>query len=897
MKLNKNENDKSPDLIKKIKSNMNKTFNHPERFNSAFKQRPFTTFKMKRNDFDKKANFTKNNFYMPKLGRAFISSKYSTNNLYQNKHSFIWGKNKSKKQNNNKYYAKEELVERVMKLKKALNKLSDQNVEQKIKLNKQKRELKKQNEILNEVNKKYFLEKFFKQYYNDNEDISQENFDSGLGYINKDYDHVKFSKSFPKNKSLEEIKNVPNPEKNFEPLDNLGNISYSGLKDLYKKMVLQNERKDHEILILKEKLEHNRISNEALLSNMKQQYKQLMNDNIKKKEEIEKLKKNSKCTKYNEIMKEKEIFEQEMINIKSKFNKAMEVQENYKLSLKKIKFLMEEINSKDVKIGYMENKLKLYSKNSEINIGNLKNELNKKNKRLKRLENDFKKLNIRVNSSMESFNTPSLKEKKEKDKEKKRLAFEKQSNNFMILSSSKKNKENQEEKETNYVNHNMNFSIKVNGENEDKILDQKDNKNKLNDSHEKNINQINEKTNDVQNNIIEQNKDNQDNVQINQKNFESTIDPNPELLLIYVELTKRNINILSFINAVFSELNQENSNIDNKKLYFDYFIQYFSISDDAGKTVIENLSNREFDENKSLEDIKIHQLEIFNDLSNKEKKEEENEDEFMKKLGEIDENKFNDIILKYDDVQSGLVYYNQMLSIIKEINMDKYTEKILILTKDPEVFNLFNYQDLIDIINKNKEKNQNEYSEKKESEIIENNQEEKKENTKNVEEHKNNETSTSKKYEGEFDNNNNSVDKHSKSNEQNENYDDFTKTDLSEKILKNLAHYIVIEGSTPKLYINFLKEEMKDENNTFNAINPEKLFKFLEEKKIEINEEEKEEIIKKYGLENNKRNDVQYLDYDKFADKLFECMKSDDGISNDEDFMKNIKSLDIEGID
>ena len=63
-------------------------------------------------------------------------------------------------------------------------------------------------------------------------------------------------------------------------------------------------------------------------------------------------------------MKEKEIFEQEMINIKSKFNKAMEAQENYKLSLKKIKFLMEEINSKDVKIGYMENKLKLYSKNS-----------------------------------------------------------------------------------------------------------------------------------------------------------------------------------------------------------------------------------------------------------------------------------------------------------------------------------------------------------------------------------------------------------------------------------------------------------------------------------------------------------------------------------------------------
>jgi len=899
MKLNKNESDKSIDIIKKIKNNMNKTFNQQERFNSANKQRPFTTFKIKRNDFEKQANFTKNNFYMPKLSRAFLSSKYSTNNLYQKKQNFIWGRSKSKNQNNNKYYAKEELVERVMKLKKALNKLNDQNIEQKIKLNKQKKELKKQNEILNEVNKKYFLEKFFKNYYEE-KDISQENFDSGLGYLNKDYGQDKFSKSFPKNKSLEEIKSFPGEEKNFEPPDNLGNISYSGLKDLYKKMVVQNERKDNQILMLNEKLEHNRISNEALLSNMKQQYKQLMNDNLKKKEEIEKLKKNSKCTKYNEIMKEKEIFEQEMINIKCKFNKAMEAQENYKHSLKKIKFLMEEINSKDVKIGYMENKLKLYSKNSEINIRNLQNELNKKNKRLKRLENDFKKLNIKVNSSVESFNAPSLKEKQQK-----RFVIEQQTSNFMILSSSKKNEENnnkdyienQNEKETNYVNHNMNFSSKVNVENDDKIIDQKDNKKELNDSPLKNINKIEEKINDVQNNIIEQNKDNQDNEQIKQENSENNHDSFSELLLVYIELIKRNIDVSSFINDVFLKLNQENSNLDNKKIYYDFFIQYFSISDAEGKIIIENLSNKEFQENKSLEDIKNHQIKMFNDLSNKEKKEEENEEEFLKKLGEIDENKFNNIILKYDDVQSGLVYFNQMLSIIKEINLEKYKEKILLLTKDAEVFNLFNYQDLSDIINKNKEKNNNnnEYQEKKESEIKVDNQDENKEKVQNIEENKINESSASKKYEGEFDNN--SIEKHSKSNEPNENYDDFTKIDLSEKILKNLAHYIVIEGSTPKLYINFLKEEIKDDDNTLNAINPEKLFKFLEEKKIEVNEEEKEEIIKKYGLENNERYTVEYIDYDKFADKLFECMKSDDGISNDEDFMKNIKSLDIEGID
>ena len=49
----------------------------------------------------------------------------------------------------NKYYAQEELVDRVLKLKKALNKLNNQNTEQKIILNKQKKELKKQNKILN----------------------------------------------------------------------------------------------------------------------------------------------------------------------------------------------------------------------------------------------------------------------------------------------------------------------------------------------------------------------------------------------------------------------------------------------------------------------------------------------------------------------------------------------------------------------------------------------------------------------------------------------------------------------------------------------------------------------------------------------------------------------------
>ena len=42
---------------------------------------------------------------------------------------------------------------------------------------------------------------------------------------------------------------------------------------------------------------------------------------------------------------------------------------------------------------------------------------------------------------------------------------------------------------------------------------------------------------------------------------------------------------------------------------------------------------------------------------------------------------------------------------------------------------------------------------------------------------------------------------------------------------------------------------------------------------------------------------MQYIDFDKFAEKLFELIKNDDAASNGEDFMKNIKSMEIEGID
>ena len=89
MKSEKDENDKSNCLIKKLKTNINKAISPQERFNSTYKQRPYTSMKIKKQDFDGKANFTKNNFYIPKLSKAFFASKNQTHNLYYNKHSLI----------------------------------------------------------------------------------------------------------------------------------------------------------------------------------------------------------------------------------------------------------------------------------------------------------------------------------------------------------------------------------------------------------------------------------------------------------------------------------------------------------------------------------------------------------------------------------------------------------------------------------------------------------------------------------------------------------------------------------------------------------------------------------------------------------------------------------------
>ena len=956
MKLDKDENDISNYPIKKINNRVTGTMEELERFNSVNNQRPFTSFKTKKREFDKRQSFTGKNNCIPKQNRALFASKYCNRNLYLDKDILNLRRSKTRNHlNNNDYYGQgqEELADKLIKLKKVLNQLNSQNSEQKVILYKQKKELKKQNQILNKVKEKYFFENIYRNY---DDELNSKHYDLSIGPKDNNNEN-KISSILKKQKSMEEIKSLPNQEKNNNIQNKPEYINFKGnsyLKELYDKLVFQNERKDKEIQALKEKIEQIKLSNETNLSNLKMQYNKLKNELNKKNEELTKIKKFSKCTKYNEIMKEKEIFQNEMINIKNKFTQVLEIQEIHKSCVKKIKFLVDELNNKDSKIELLENKFQLSFKNWQEYLENLEKELTKKNARIQKLENIIKKLNIKVNSS----NNALLKEKREisdygllKLSKQCHLLIKPKSNQKEVKVESNDLEKNNKDIDKN----NMDFNLNI----QDEITDKKENQNDIdiisneNEKEDTNlkeekieINEIQNKDNNseninkisAQNNLIEKEKEN------------DIMNSNNELLLIYLELNKRKIDIDSFINEVFSKLIKENSIIDNKKMYLDYLIQYFKISDDEGKKIIEDLSNKQFTKDKTIENIKANHKEKFNEFENEQKKEKEKENELNQKLREIDENKFKNIILKYDDIQSGLLYFNQMLSLIKELDLEKFMFQILLLTKETEVFNLFNYQNLfsttseieeksdknetndekpeqkgdkkVENIEQEKEgkveqnleqekedKKEENLEQEKEDKKIENSEQEKenkmeenlqKEKEDKIEENKekNNKSSSSRKYEEEFDANINEKNFISNDYESIENESHMDKIDdISDKILKQFAHFIVIEGSTPNLYLSPFKEEITEENKTIEVINPEKLFNFMQEKKIEISDKEKEEIINKYCLENVGENNLRYIDLDKLAGRLFELMKKDDNINNDEDFMKNIQNLEIEGFD
>jgi hypothetical protein len=174
----------------------------------------------------------------------------------------------------------------------------------------------------------------------------------------------------------------------------------------------------------------------------------------------------------------------------------------------------------------------------------------------------------------------------------------------------------------------------------------------------------------------------------------------PELFQLYIEMKKRNINNNKiYLNEILLKLKEDNSNDDNKNIYYNSIINLFNIEEENSKKIIENLSTKEFGGTKTLQEIKMNQIKLFNDLFNQ-KREKNNEESLNQKLKNINIEEFINIINKYDNCESGYVFFNQMISIIKELKLEEYIEDILLLTKEADIFDLMDYNKIINIINK-----------------------------------------------------------------------------------------------------------------------------------------------------------------------------------------------------
>lgn len=903
MKLNQENNEQSNNIMQKISNNINRTMIQQKRLYSSINKRPLTSTKLR-----KTWNYGKYSFDSPNFGYTFQNSKYFTKNLYLNKKSFAWGKNKLNKPN--KYYESERLFERVMQLQNKINLLNDQNTEQKIEINKQKKEIIKQNKLLNEVNKKIFFDNLL-----NNNESEVDTVDGGGENSVKENDTIHMHSPLSKRRSYssQQINGInSNKKKNL----NLDNISADDLKDMYKKILKQNQVKEKEIIRLKQKIDSMSFSNETLISNMKHQYKQLQNENNKKTKEFQEFKKSTKCTKYNELMKEKEIYEKEMHNIKDKFYKLSEVLEKYKNCYEENKILKEEINKKNVKIFNLQNEIVLFSQNSENTINNLKKEINKKNKKIQKLENEMKKYFC-------GEHTPKDNKMMLKNNSFNKLIFSSRNNNNIY----DMNKNNEINSNNLYFNHCLNFNKNNFNTNQFQSPSSLSSRANLFSASWKNIKIKNQKS------IKERGRER---VILTRNNrVKEIILSCPELYQLYIEMKKRNINdSKTFINEVLLNLKDKSSIIENKNNYYNNIIKLFKIEDENGKKIIENLSNKEFGENKQLKDIKMHNIKILNELFSL--NQEKNSKDILKtKLREINRNKFMSIIKKYDEFESGYIYFHQMISIIKELKYEQYFEEILLLTKEPDVFNLMNYNIIFNIFNQNDKKENDDNNEIKDKNYDKSHSEEIDDYKKDIDIDKDKNNDDDKDYNKSNDNNKNNdvIDNDNKNEDiiinkdKNDNNDSNYNKEISnninnntsvlenefkekeenndnqeiinekvEKIFKKFAHIILIEGSTPYNYISSLKESnnLRD-NNSINVINPQKLFNFFEEKKIFLSEEEKNGIIKEYGIKIGGNN--LFIDHDKLVEKLFENLKNDEGNSNDEDFMKNIKNYDIEGMD
>ena len=332
---------------------------------------------------------------------------------------------------------------------------------------------------------------------------------------------------------------------------------------------------------------------------------------------------------------------------------------------------------------------------------------------------------------------------------------------------------------------------------------------------------------------------------------------NPELYQLYIEMKHRGINTSkNFENDVLKNVSDVSNIKEAKIIYIDLVLDYFQINktDESSKNIIFNLADKEFINNRSIQEIKNRHIRIFDTFFKKNVQ--------LKSYGQlkkyIDSNNLEELIdrtfKELDNNKLGYVTFEEMKNAINDMGLNDFLEEILTLTKS-EIFNRVDYLNLIYLNKRNENQiNVNNY--------IQNNK-----NNQNNEENNDN-----------YDDFNN-VD----NNDNNKNVNKINNDELEKKLVI-IGKKIKKKGQSANNYVSQLKEE----NQGIPVINLGKLKEFLKVEEIELKEDEINALKNNYGVNGD------YIHYDNFVEKLLQIIQN---ISdNDENILDGIPEGDIAGV-
>ena len=779
--------------------------------------------------------YRKNKFSQEQTGfpRVYTNGcAHNTANLYLNKKNFSFKKKPSNK--GNKYFDKEKLYQNMVKLQISLNNINMKYHKQKMENDKQAKEIERQNKFLNSINSQnmrnwdlFESQNLFKNENNeDNIQSKNDNLMKNLIKESESYSELDFSLLDDKRFNLKSV-NTNNKTFNENSLKKLYEDLYQECKyrdKLLIKMEKDKEKFTHENGILK-------VANETLISNLKLHMKKLENENAQKDAKIAELKKNLKCSRYTELLKENEILNTEMERLKNKLKNALTLISEYKKQEEEIKKLYEVIKKKDFKIKALELELATLANNSDETIKKLQNEINAKDKLLKRQERDIKKNAFELYASKQGFNYTDtysseggVNNKKTKKKDMDSNTIYKKYPELYLLFIEMKHKD---------ITNSKNFGNEV-------LKNIKDTMN-IEEAKIKYISLLLGYFN------ISDDNESSKQIIINLANKEFISNRS------IFEIKKKQLNIL---DSLF------NKEINNKNEEMEIHIEKNSLEELIKQTFIETDKNKlgfiNFDQMKNV----INEIHL-NDFTN----------EIM--------------LLTKSEIFDRFDYYNFLMLFSNENNNKTDEGEQVQINNEKDINN--NKENNIDEIKEQKgESNDNNIDNTKKDENTNNsNKEEKNREENNINSNKNTEEQNENVTKNNNSKNNNNIDDNKK--------EEKAKNDEFEKKLKLIVHKIKKEGGAPANYFSQLKEMKNINEKEYEVINIPKLKEFLKTKNIELTEEDINHLKDQYGFKSENNEDVnfdEYINNENFVQKLLNIIQNES--DNDDNFMENIPKMEFE---